>query len=178
MKTRSSSTLALGALLLLVLAACNPQADTTLDDEDDMTTSSAMMEDDGPYLDDSDSSEDEDDIEFDVSSTTTSSVPTTGGTSSVKEGAVRVIAVSVGDWYFKPDVINIKKGEKVQIQVTGDSGIHGFGIPSLGINVRVETGKTITIDIPTDTVGSFEIMCTVPCGAGHKEMKATVVITE
>ncbi len=177
MKTRSSPTLLLGALLLVVLAACTPQTDSVLDNKDDMTTSSATRED-GPYLDDSDSSDDEDDIEFDVSSTAASSTPTTGGTSSVKAGSVRIVAMSVGDWYFKPEVINIKKGEKVQIQVTSDSGVHGFGIPGLGINVRVEAGKTITIDIPTDKTGSFEIMCTVPCGSGHKTMKATVVITQ
>lgn len=177
MKTRSSSTLALGALLLVVLAACSSQTDTTVD-EDNVNTSSAMTNDDGPYLDYSDSSDDEDDIEFDVSSTATSSTPTTGGTSSVKEGAVRIIAVSVGDWYFKPEVINMKKGEKVQIQVTSDSGVHGFGVPELGLNVRVEAGKTITVDIPTDKTGSFSIICTVPCGPGHREMKATIVISD
>ena len=74
--------------------------------------------------------------------------------------------------------ISAKKGEKVQLQITGESGIHGFAVPGLSMNIRVEAGKTVTVDLPTDVAGTFEVICSIPCGSGHKSMKATIVISE
>lgn len=88
----------------------------------------------------------------------------------------RVIPVTSENWKFTPNVITVKKGEKVQLQVTGISGTHGFAIPDLGINIPVAPGQTVTIDLPTDTVGTYAFFCSIPCGPGHFDMKGQVVI--
>ena len=95
---------------------------------------------------------------------------------SEKVAIVRVIPVQVKNFAFVPNVITVKKGEKVQLQLTGIDGHHGFAIPDLNINVRVDAGQTVTVDLPTDKAGSFDAFCSVPCGPGHMNMKATVVI--
>lgn len=88
----------------------------------------------------------------------------------------RVIPVTSENWKFTPNVITTKKGEKVQLQVTGISGTHGFAIPDLGINVPVAPGQTVTIDLPTDSVGSHAFFCSIPCGPGHFDMTGQIVI--
>lgn len=88
----------------------------------------------------------------------------------------RVIRVTSENWKFNPNVITVKKGEKVQLQVTGVSGTHGFAVPDLGINVPVPPGRTVTIDLPTDKEGTFALFCSIFCGSGHSGMKGRVVI--
>ena len=88
----------------------------------------------------------------------------------------RIIQVTSENWKFTPNVITVKKGEKVQLQVTGISGIHGFAVPGLNINQRVEPGQTVTIDLPTDAAGTYQFFCSIPCGPGHKDMKGQIVI--
>lgn len=89
---------------------------------------------------------------------------------------VRIIQVTSENWKFTPNVITVKKGERVQLQVTGISGTHGFAVPDLGINVPVAPGQTVTIDLPTDTVGTHAFFCSIPCGPGHFDMTGQIVI--
>lgn len=158
-----------------LLGACN--ASTTTEDSDS-SSSSMMMEDasssfdpNAPFLDDDASSSDG--VELNVHSSESASAMTT----SVPSAAVpRVITVSVTDWSFSPTMINVKKGEKVQLKLVGGTGIHSFAVPGLDMNVRIEAGQTVIVDLPTDIAGSFDASCRIPCGPGHKDMKATVVI--
>lgn len=89
---------------------------------------------------------------------------------------VRVMQVTSENWKFTPNVITAKKGERVQLQVTGISGTHGFAVPDLGINVPVAPGQTVVIDLPTDSVGSHRFFCSIPCGPGHSDMTGQIII--
>lgn len=170
---QSRFLLALSATGLLLLTAC-ASADTALDNntDDDMTTASSSSR--APvYLEEDGSSSDG--VELTVGSSSSSaqaaaSVPATSGT--------RTVTVTTSNWAFSPAVISAKKGEKVQLKLVGGEGIHGFAVPELGLNVRVEAGQTVTIDLPTDTAGTFGARCSIPCGEGHRDMQATVIITE
>ncbi len=165
MKSRSASILALSALLL---AACNAQ--TSIDiDSDSSSSSSEGVTASMPYLDNGSSS---DSVELNISST-----PTAASSQQANNGQARVIAINVTDWQFSPSMINVKKGERVQLQLTGGTGIHSFAVPGLGLNVRIEPGQTVTVDLPTDAAGTFDASCRIPCGPGHKDMKATIVIS-
>jgi cytochrome c oxidase subunit II len=168
MKSRSASILALSALLL---AACNAQ--TTIDtDSDTSLSSSEAMTASMPYLDDGSSSSDS--VELNVGS----SAPAQAASSQqANNGQTRVITINVTDWSFSPSMIAVAKGEKVQLKLVGGTGIHSLAVPGLGMNVRIEAGQTVTVDLPTDTAGTFDAMCRIPCGAGHKDMKATIVIS-
>jgi len=88
----------------------------------------------------------------------------------------RVIPVSVASWSFSPARISVKRGELVEVQLQGVSGIHGFSLPGLGINVPISPEETKTVAIPTDTPGTFEGLCSIPCGAGHRDMHFTVTV--
>jgi len=158
-------------LLLLLsifsLAACAPAtppeeatvgtSSSSLVEEDD----GAMMEDDedeGGLMEEEEEMEDDDDA-------------------GEAEDEKRVIAVTTANWSFSPASITAKKGEHVEIKLTGTEGVHGFAIPGLGINVTVNAGETVSVILPTLTEGTFEFFCSIPCGEGHKDMRGTLTIT-
>ena len=90
--------------------------------------------------------------------------------------ATRVVPITVESFAFTPSMVTVKKGEKVTMHLVGKSGIHGFAVPELGINARVEEGQTVDVTLPTDQTGTFRFFCSVPCGPGHREMQGSIVI--
>lgn len=92
--------------------------------------------------------------------------------------APRIIRVEASNWAFAPSVITVKKGEKVQVQLVGISGRHGFAVSGLGINAEISAGQTVNIDLPTDRAGTFSFLCSIPCGSGHREMTGKIIIEE
>lgn len=90
--------------------------------------------------------------------------------------SARTITIAANNFAFTPNMITVKKGEKVTLSLVGQSGIHGIGIPELGINQKIDLGQTVSIELPTDAAGSYAFKCNVPCGSGHKEMTGTIVI--
>lgn len=97
--------------------------------------------------------------------------------SSSSQPQARVIEMTVENFAFVPSTINVKRGEHVIIRVTGVTGLHSFGAPELGLNVRVDLDQTVDIVLPTDTAGSFAFRCMIPCGTGHKNMVGTIIIS-
>jgi heme/copper-type cytochrome/quinol oxidase subunit 2 len=89
---------------------------------------------------------------------------------------VKIVEVAVTDWTFTPSTITVHKGDKLVIRLKGGEGDHSFAVTELGINVVLAPGETKDIKIPTDTAGSFEFRCLVPCGPGHKEMKGVIIV--
>lgn len=88
------------------------------------------------------------------------------------------IQLSAQNWSWSPGVIKVKKGQKVTVVVQSLEGMHGISIPSLGISEKLSDGGTVTFTLPTDTAGTFEFFCNVPCGPGHKEMRGQIIISE
>lgn len=90
----------------------------------------------------------------------------------------RTIDITVRNWAFSPANISAKKGEKVTLRLTGESGVHGFAVPDFGINKPVRPGESVTVQLPTDTPGTYRFFCSIPCGKGHVDMKGTIVVEE
>jgi len=90
----------------------------------------------------------------------------------------RIVAISVDNWKFTPNVITAKRGETVKVRLTGIAGTHGFAVPELGINTSIAAGKTVDVDLPTDAAGTFSFRCSIPCGSGHRDMTGTITIRE
>ncbi|MFA5799593.1 MAG: cupredoxin domain-containing protein [Candidatus Peribacteraceae bacterium] len=97
--------------------------------------------------------------------------------SATADPAARIVEVTVENWKFTPNIVTAKKGEKLVIRLKGVSGIHGFSVPDLGINQRVEVGETIDVTIPADKAGTFDFRCSVPCGEGHEGMTGKIIIS-
>jgi len=81
--------------------------------------------------------------------------------------AVQAVTVEGGNFYFKPNVITVKKGEKVKVTFNNTGGMHDFVIDEFNVKTDViKTGST-TVEFTPDRVGTFSFYC----GVGmHRKM--------
>jgi hypothetical protein len=189
------------AALALSMAACTP-SNTTGDvssssssmsiDASSVSSVNAMDDSSAGSIDDNDGNDDngtmdeESSAEMETSSkgvtasaamsATVSVGVTTSKAASSLAAQVQTISVTVTSWQYSPNVIHVKQGSKTTLHLIGEDGIHGFSVPDLGINVRIEPGTTVDVVIPSDKVGTFAARCSVPCGPGHGAMTATVIV--
>ncbi len=78
---------------------------------------------------------------------------------------------------FQPDVIRVKKGEKVKIVVESMDVTHGFAVKGLGIDLgMIEPGEKKVIEFVADKEGVYVFRCTVMCSPMHNFMKGTIVV--
>ncbi|PIY69347.1 hypothetical protein COY90_01080 [Candidatus Roizmanbacteria bacterium CG_4_10_14_0_8_um_filter_39_9] len=81
---------------------------------------------------------------------------------TTKDAEVKVVNLEAGSFYYKPNVIEITKGQKIKIVMNSVSMIHDFNIDELGVKIPiVKDGDTGTIEFTADKVGSFEYYCSV-----------------
>lgn len=82
-----------------------------------------------------------------------------------------IIAVEGGGFYFKPNEIRAKIGEKVTIEFKNAGGMHDFVIDELNVKSKLtNAGETATVEFTPTQAGEFEFYCSV---ANHKQMGMT-----
>lgn len=102
--------------------------------------------------------------------------PSTTSASGSVNGQTVAVAVEGGNYYFKPNTITVKKGEKVKLTFTDAQGMHDFNIDELGVKTDViKDGETATVEFTPSKVGTFEFYCSV---GEHRQMgmKGTLVV--
>lgn len=93
----------------------------------------------------------------------------TGGTieGAVSEGEGTTIQVEGGGFYFKPNEIRVKKGERVKIVFTNAGGVHNFVIDEFSVaSDKISSGQT-TVEFTPDKTGTFEFYCNI---GSHRQM--------
>ena len=88
----------------------------------------------------------------------------------------RSIAITAKRFEFVPSTITLKKGETVKLVVTSEDVTHGLFIRPLKIDTDLTPGKTEELSVTPQTAGTFTAICHHFCGAGHGNMKLTVVV--
>ena len=91
---------------------------------------------------------------------------------------IKTFDVEAFQFGFEPDVIKVKKGDIVRVNVQSRDVPHGFNIKDYDINVRIEKDNPKTVEFIADKAGEFDIVCSVYCGRGHHSMKANLIVTE
>ena len=78
---------------------------------------------------------------------------------------------------FQPDVIKVKKGEKVRIVVESMDVVHGFAIKGLGIDLgAIEVGEKKVVEFVADKEGVYVFKCTIMCSPQHNFMKGIIIV--
>ena len=86
----------------------------------------------------------------------------TTSTESGMTGEVKIVEVEAGSFYFKPNQITVKKGEKVRLTLKSVSMMHDFVVDELGIRTPITTdGNSNTVEFTANTAGRFEYYCSV-----------------
>ncbi|MFA4887819.1 MAG: cupredoxin domain-containing protein [Candidatus Nanoarchaeia archaeon] len=94
-------------------------------------------------------------------------------TSTVKEFTIRAF-----QYGFEPNLIEVKKGDKVIIHAFSSDTTHGFNIPIYNVNLVLDGPEKKTVEFIADKHGSFHFRCSIPCGHGHSGMQGTLVVRE
>lgn len=90
--------------------------------------------------------------------------------------SVRVFNLIARRFEFSPDIIKVKKGNKVIINITSEDVEHGFNIDEYKINKTIPAGGNVTVEFIADVVGKFDFYCNVYCGVGHSNMRGQLIV--
>jgi len=80
--------------------------------------------------------------------------------------------ITASNWKFDQAEYKLKAGEPVNVVLENAQGIHGIEIKKAG--VKLENKKLSQAWTPEK--GTYEIICTIPCGSDHLKMKSVVVV--
>jgi cytochrome c oxidase subunit 2 len=88
----------------------------------------------------------------------------------------RVIEIVAKRFQFTPNVVTLKKDEPVILRLRSEDVVHGFFQRPLGIDTTIPPGKVTDVPLTPHAAGSYAIICHHFCGAGHGNMKLTLVV--
>ncbi|WP_234414451.1 cupredoxin domain-containing protein [Paenibacillus sp. CAA11] len=92
---------------------------------------------------------------------------------SKKDAAEAELVIKASNYQFDQQAYHVKKGVPVQITLENVDGNHGVNIDRLDVHLdRKHSSAVVT---PTET-GQYDIACSIPCGPGHKMMKAVLYV--
>ena len=70
--------------------------------------------------------------------------------------STRTIDVTLSRYAFSPERIEVRRGERVRLNVVSVDGTHGFQVKELGLNVRIPVrGRTVTVELTPKEAGTF-----------------------
>lgn len=88
----------------------------------------------------------------------------------------RVINIEARKFRYSPNVIELRKGEAVVLELTALDFPHGFSVPDFKIRTDLVMGKPVQVRLKPETVGQFGFLCDNFCGSGHEEMAGTIIV--
>ena len=78
------------------------------------------------------------------------------------------VTVEGGKFWYKPNKITVKKGEKVTLVFKNTDGTHDWVVDEFAAKTKtINTGESDTITFTPDKVGTFEFYCSV---GTHRQM--------
>lgn len=90
--------------------------------------------------------------------------------------ATELIQLTAKQFAFVPDVIKIKQGTRVQLNVTSIDVPHGFSLPAYKILRELQPHVPTMIEFIASNSGTFEFVCSVYCGSGHGAMRGKLIV--
>jgi nitrous-oxide reductase len=82
--------------------------------------------------------------------------------------------------HYKPDVIRVKQGQKVTLDITNvesaQDATHGFGLHGYNITASIDPGATERIEFVATKPGVYPFYCTEFCSALHMEMTGWMIV--
>jgi cytochrome c oxidase subunit 2 len=89
-----------------------------------------------------------------------------------------VIKVEAKRFDYTPNVITLKKGVPVVLELTTKDVVMGFSAPDFGVRADILPEKVARVQITPDKTGTFTFVCDIFCGTGHEGMDGTIEVTD
>lgn len=72
------------------------------------------------------------------------------------------ITIEAGSFYYKPNLIRVKKGQKVTVTLNSVSMMHDFYLDEFAVKGPItKSGESSKVTFTADKVGQFEFYCSV-----------------
>jgi cytochrome c oxidase subunit II len=88
----------------------------------------------------------------------------------------RVIEITAKRFQFTPAEITLHRGEPVVLRLRSEDVTHGFYMKALGIDATIAPGAPTDVPVKPAAAGRYTVICDHFCGAGHGNMKMTIVV--
>jgi cytochrome c oxidase subunit II len=88
----------------------------------------------------------------------------------------RVIKVIARKFVFRPEEIELKKGEAVTLELTSADVVMGFNAPDFKVRSDIIPGMVQKLTFTPDKAGTFPFICDIFCGDGHESMAGKLVV--
>lgn len=163
-KTNMNPLMIVGAVVVLAIIGFFVIRSTAQQPEETSTTAAGgtMLAEDAQNLDSSVTGEELAADNVPTSDTAMTSEASMEDGTMTMDGDVKVVSMEGGSFYYKPNVIRVKKGETVRVEMESVDMMHDFVIDELDVKSEiVRTGDTATVEFVADTVGEFEFYCSV-----------------
>ena len=92
--------------------------------------------------------------------------------------AEQVIHMTAKKFEYSPDVITVKKGVPVVLEITSLDREHGFKLRDFGVRADIKPGETTRVRFVPTKSGRFPFRCDVFCGSGHEDMSGELVVVD
>jgi cytochrome c oxidase subunit 2 len=89
-----------------------------------------------------------------------------------------VIKVVAKRFDYTPNVIKLKKGVPVVLELTTKDVTMGFSAPDFAARADIIPGQVARVRLVPDKTGTFTFVCDIFCGTGHEQMDGTIVVTD
>lgn len=104
--------------------------------------------------------------------------PGTDSEAMAEDSTAQTFEIEAGSFYFKPNEIRVKKGDKVKIVMTSADMMHDFNIDELNVKLPItKSGETNTVEFTADTAGEFEFYCSVGQHRANGQV-GTIIVEE
>ncbi|MDD5043733.1 MAG: cupredoxin domain-containing protein [Patescibacteria group bacterium] len=94
------------------------------------------------------------------------------------EGPQNEIVIIAQKWSFSPNVIRVKRGEKVILKLISQDVPHGITIPEFKIRTTIEPGTETTVEFIADKAGEFDFFSHVYSGPEYRQMRGKLIVEE
>lgn len=92
------------------------------------------------------------------------------GGESAESGESSTLDISATNFAFDQEEYTVPAGD-ITINFQSEEGVHGLGIDGTDIDIQKDGSETVNLE-----AGEYEIYCSIPCGPGHDDMKAVLVV--
>jgi heme/copper-type cytochrome/quinol oxidase subunit 2 len=89
---------------------------------------------------------------------------------AAEDGLEKVIHISARSFAFDPEVVHVRRGDRVVIELESLDATHGLYLDGYDLSVEAEPGHPARLAFTADRAGSFRFRCSVACGNLHPFM--------
>ena len=101
-----------------------------------------------------------------------------GGLLAATSPAGTVITIAAHRFAYEPNLITVKKGQPVTIELGSSDRLHGFVVAAFGIRLDASPDGKNRVTFTPQQAGTFLFHCDVFCGDGHEDMVGHLVVVD